>query len=32
MNNSSNSKQEQASGQNFIDNAIQVGLIALLTI
>jgi len=32
MNNSSNSKQEPASGQNFIDNAIQVGLIALLTI
>jgi len=32
MNNPINSKQEPASGQNFIDNAIQVGLIALLTI
>jgi predicted PurR-regulated permease PerM len=32
MNNSSNSKQEQAPGKSFIDNAIQVGLIALLTI
>ena len=32
MNNSINSKQDQASGKNFIDNAIQIGLIALLTI
>jgi predicted PurR-regulated permease PerM len=32
MNNSTDSKQEQASSHNFIDNAIRVGLIALLTL
>jgi predicted PurR-regulated permease PerM len=32
MNNPTDSKPDQASGQSFIDNAIQVGLIALLTI
>ena len=32
MNNPTDSKQDQASGKNFIDNAIQIGLIALLTI
>lgn len=32
MNNSINSKQDQASGRSVIDNAIQIGLIALLTV